>query len=63
MSASVTIGVIGCGSVAQNAYLPLVVNLRSQGKVAEIVGCDVDPQRLEDVQRKFGVGRITTDPD
>lgn len=62
MSASVTIGVIGCGSVAQNAYLPLIVNLRAQGKVASIVGCDVDPARLELVQAKYGVDRVTTDP-
>jgi predicted dehydrogenase len=60
---SVTIGVIGCGSVARNAYLPLIVNLRSQGKVTEIVGCDLDPARLAEVQAKFGITRVTTDPD
>lgn len=62
MTESVTIGVIGCGSVAQNAYLPLIVNLRSQGKVASIVGCDLDPARLEIVQQRFGVDRVTVDP-
>lgn len=61
VSAQVTIGIIGCGSVAQNAYLPLIINLRSQGKVAEVVGCDTDPERLEIVQRRFGVDRVTTD--
>lgn len=63
MTGPVTIGVIGCGSVAQNAYLPLMVNLMSHGDVKEIVGCDIDEERLKTVQAKFPINRVTTDPD
>ena len=63
MSQALTIGVIGCGSVAQNAYLPLIVNLMSHGEVEAIVACDVSVDRLETVQTKFPISRTTTDPE
>lgn len=63
MTDPVTIGIIGCGSVAQNAYLPLIVNLMSRGEVKTIVACDVVEERLVSVQEKFPVSRVTTDPD
>ena len=63
MSRPLTIGVIGCGSVAQNAYLPLIVNLMSRGEVEAVVACDVSPERLAVVQERFPISKITSDPD
>lgn len=60
MNDPVSIGIIGCGSVAQNAYLPLVVNLIARGQVRGVVGSDVDPARLEAVQAKYPIDRVTT---
>jgi len=52
-SGSLTIGVIGCGSVAENAYMPLAVNLIAKGKVKTIVFQDKDPKGSEKLAQKF----------
>lgn len=59
----VSVGVVGCGSVARNAYLPLIVSLVAQGHVRRIVATDVDPARLDAVAAEFPVDRVTTDVD
>ncbi|MGC4153154.1 MAG: Gfo/Idh/MocA family oxidoreductase [Propionicimonas sp.] len=61
MNGPVSIGVIGCGSVAQNAYLPLIVNLIAHGHVRRVVASDTDQARLDQVQAKFPVDRVTLD--
>lgn len=63
MNDPVSIGVIGCGSVAQNAYLPLIVNLIAHGHVTRVVACDTDPARLDEVRTKYPIDQVTTDPD
>jgi predicted dehydrogenase len=57
---SLTIGVIGTGSVA-NKYLSLTAALRAQGHVGEIVACDIDATRLAAARAKFAIDRVTDD--
>ncbi len=63
MTHPVSIGVIGCGSVAQNAYFPLIVNLMAHGQVGRVVACDTDPSRTAAVREKYGVTQVTADPE
>ena len=63
MNGPVSIGVIGCGSVAQHAYFPLIVNLIARGQVRRVVASDTDPRRLEEVKAQFPVDKVTVDAD
>jgi len=60
---AVKLGVIGCGSVAQNAYLPLASNLRARGEVSGIVVADPDVERLERAGSRFELEAVTTSND
>ena len=51
--AGLTIGVIGCGSVAENAYMPLAVNLMAKGKIKSVVFYDQKQERAEKLKNKF----------
>lgn len=62
MSTPLSIGVIGSGSVAQGAYLPLLTTLRSQGKVGRVVVSDVRQEALDLVAGAFRIDRVTQDP-
>lgn len=62
-AAPVSIGIIGCGSVLQNAYLPLLVSQVAQGRAMPPRICDVAPERLDQVRSAFEVASATTDPD
>jgi predicted dehydrogenase len=57
---SVKLGVIGCGSVAQNAYLPLASNLRARGEVNAIVVADPDVERLARAGERFELEAVST---
>lgn len=60
LATTVKLGVIGCGSVAQNAYLPLAANLRARGELSGIVVSDPDPQRLESARARFDLEAVTS---
>jgi predicted dehydrogenase len=58
---ALTIGVIGVGSVAQHAYLPLAASLKARGAVRSIVACDPDEAALAAAQRRFPIDRVAGD--
>ncbi len=58
----VQVGVIGCGSVMQHAYMPLLLNQISRGAASSPVVCDIRSERLEEVRAQFPVSRTTSDP-
>jgi predicted dehydrogenase len=54
----ITVGVIGCGEIAQVMHLPILHELDE----FEIGGlCDLSPKTLDYLGRRFGVDRRTTD--
>jgi predicted dehydrogenase len=55
---SVSVGIIGCGRVAQNAYMPLILSLIAKGSVSTVSGADVNPKRREEMQSKFPMHRL-----
>lgn len=57
----VRIGFIGCGSVMQEAYLPLARDLQAQGLIQIIAACDTQAEREHLVTGAAGVPRFTTD--
>lgn len=52
------VGVIGCGAIAQNCHLPGYSRCKD---VSLEAAADVEPARLAEVQRKFGVKRVYRD--
>ena len=52
-SRSITIAIVGCGSVAENAYLPLAMNLVAKGKLHSVALYDKNPERSEKLSSKF----------
>ncbi len=64
MERTIRIGVIGCGSVAMGAYLPLVQRLQLQRYPLELMyACDLDASKAAAAQERFGIKRTTTDFD
>ncbi len=62
MSEYVSIGIIGCGHVAQNAYMRLILSLVAKGSVSSVSGADLNPRRLEEMKAKFPMRRVYDDP-
>ena len=62
MTAAVSVGIIGCGSVMQHAYMPLLVNEIARGHATAPKICDVRADRLAEVQAAFPVSATTEDP-
>jgi predicted dehydrogenase len=58
---ALTIAVIGVGSVAQNAYLPLAASLKARGAVGSIIACDPNEAALAAARSKFPIDRVTRD--
>lgn len=63
MSGPVSVGIIGCGSVMQHAYMPLLVNEIARGHAVPPKVCDVRADRLTEVQEQFAVAAATQDPE
>lgn len=63
MRGPVSVGVIGCGSVMQNAYLPLLLNQVAQGAALPPVVCDIRPERVAQVLDRVPAATGTSDPD
>lgn len=63
MPEPVSIGIIGCGSVMQHAYFPLLVNEIARGRAAPPKVCDLEADRLAEVQDQYRVSGATQDSD
>lgn len=61
MAKPVRIGIVGCGSVMQGSYMPLVERLATRGLVTVEVACDTDEAKRHTVQEKFGIANVTAD--
>ncbi len=62
MAETVSVGIIGCGSVMQHAYMPLMVNEIARGRAAAPTICDLRPDRITEVEAKFPTSGSTLDP-
>lgn len=63
MPEPVSVGIIGCGSVMQHAYMPLLVNEVARGTALAPKVCDIRADRLAEVQEHFRVRGATQDPE
>ncbi len=57
----VKIGIVGCGSVMQGAYMPLVERLAARGLATVTMACDVDKAQRDVVRERFGISNLTAD--
>ena len=57
----VRVGIIGCGSVMQGAYMAQLNHLRGRGEVEIVAACDRDESLRARVQEAFRIPRFTTD--
>jgi predicted dehydrogenase len=62
MADPVSVGVIGCGSVVQHAYMPLLTNEIARGKALPPKVCDVRADRIAEVEQQFRTSGSTQDP-
>ena len=58
MAEAVRIGIVGCGSVMQGSYMPLVERLAARGLVTAVVACDSDAAKRRAVQDRFGLPTV-----
>jgi predicted dehydrogenase len=58
---AVRVGIIGCGSVMQGAYMTQLDHLRGRGLVEVVAACDRNESRRALVQEAFRIPRFTTD--
>lgn len=63
MAEAVSVGIIGCGSVMQHAYMPLLVNEIARGRAQPPTICDIRPERIAQVEEKFQISGSSRDPD
>ncbi len=60
MPSPVRIGVIGCGSVLQDGYLPIANDLQAHGLTEVRIACDTNPERAL-LTQQLGIPAFTTD--
>ena len=58
---AIKVGVVGCGDVALDTYLPTLDRLRKEGKVEIVSVCDKSEVRVQTVQKIFNVKEFYTD--
>jgi predicted dehydrogenase len=63
MSDPVSVGIIGCGSVMQHAYMPLLASEIARGKATPPKVCDIRADRIADVEEQYRTSGSTHDPD
>jgi predicted dehydrogenase len=61
MADPIRIGIVGCGSVMQRPYMALIEEMRCQGLVEVIAGCDIDEGKIRYCRERFGIPRVTQD--
>jgi len=61
MSKPVRIGIVGCGVVMSEAYMPLVQQLEYEGLAIVVIGCDIVEDKRKMVNQKFGISNFTKD--
>ena len=54
----INLGIIGCGWQTEQAHLPVLSRLPG---IRPVAACDILTERLERVQRRFGIQRVTPD--
>jgi predicted dehydrogenase len=57
----VRLGIIGCGSVMQGSYMPLIERLRARGLVEVATVCDISAVQRERVAARWGFERVEAD--
>jgi predicted dehydrogenase len=61
MTQPVRIGIVGCGSVMQGAYMPLVERLAARGLATAVMACDLAETERERVRERFRIPYVTAD--
>jgi predicted dehydrogenase len=57
----VRIGIVGCGVVMTEAYMPLIESLEYKQQAKVTIACDVAESKREKLKERFGITRFTTD--
>src|SRR5919199_3883848 len=60
MTKPVRIGIVGCGSVMQRCYLPVIERLHQRGFAEVVAACDIEEDGQE-FARGRGIPRVTDD--
>lgn len=61
MAAPIRIGIVGCGSVMQGSYMPLVERLAARRLVTVVSACDTEEAKRRAVREKFGIAVVGDD--
>lgn len=61
MAQKVGLGIVGCGNVMQDYYMPLIAQLQGRGLVEVVVACDTVEARRDIVRNQCGITAFTTD--
>jgi predicted dehydrogenase len=61
MAEPVRLGIVGCGSVMQGSYMPLVERLAARGLAQVVMACDSDAAKRQTVRERFGITNLTGD--
>src|SRR5579872_7065262 len=61
MAQKVGLGIVGCGNVMQDYYMPLIAQLQDRGLVEVVLACDTIEARRDVVRARFGITAFTTD--
>ena len=63
MSEKIRVGVVGCGDVAQNVYLPNLAALAQSGRIELLAIADVDLQLARALARRFAIPHALSNAD
>ena len=61
MTRPVRIGMVGCGSVMREGYMPIAQQLRAEGLAEVCIACDTNPALEAAMVDRFAIPRFTTD--
>jgi predicted dehydrogenase len=61
MDRPVRIGIVGCGSVMQGAYMPMIERLAARGLAEAVAACDVKEDARSRVRERWAIARFSTD--
>lgn len=61
MARPVRIGMVGCGSVMREGYMPIAQQLQAEGLAEVCMACDTNPALEATIVDRFAISRFTTD--
>lgn len=61
MTRPVRIGMVGCGSVMCDGYMPIAQQLRAEGLAEVVMACDANPALATPIVERFAIPHFTTD--